>query len=150
GVEVFNNELSGHKSVSVSMVSYYLMDSKIDDRREPDYDPYITDISVHDNTFDEKKARFPDLSNELGRLLFIKFGLRSPELVYDGIVDEDRAASQMLYPEDLRLCIRNNGDVSFAYMDLNNGGAKAKPILEPSGFDCAKTALPATELTRNK
>ncbi|HAA12901.1 MAG TPA: hypothetical protein DCE41_14895 [Cytophagales bacterium] len=150
GVEVFNNELSNHKSVSLSMVSYYLMDDKIDDRREPDYDPYITDISVHDNIFNEKKARFPDLSNELGQLLFLKFKLRSPEIVYDGIVDGERATSPMLYPNDLRLCIRNNGDVRFAYMDLNNGGAKATPILEPEGFDCAKTALTATELTRNK
>ena len=146
--QVYGNSISGHRTAAVAMVSYYLMDEDIDDRKEPEYDPYVTNISIHSNTFDEARKSMPNIRKQLGLLLFLKFGRDVPEILYDGVVDEDREMQGYNYAGPAGICVRNNGPVRFAFLDLSHG-RKADPIMEPEGFDCDKAPLEAAELTLN-
>ena len=146
--QVFDNEISRHRTAPVSIVSFYLMDEDIDEHGEDSYDPYPTNISIHRNIYDEQARNFPDIGNKLGFLLFLKFGRNVPEIVYDGIVDEKRAGEAMNYPGELALCISEGEGPRWAFLNLGEG-TSAITYMSPDGFDCTKAPLAPAEVGSN-
>lgn len=115
-VEVFNNEIVENKTVGVGIVSYFITEWPIEDK---EYNPYPGGINIHDNKFVRRK-QMPTLKNKMGVLFWTKFGKSVPDILYDGIVNKaylDPAGN--LLPEH-RICIRNNGDATFANIDAAN------------------------------
>ncbi|MEM6763464.1 MAG: parallel beta-helix domain-containing protein [Bacteroidota bacterium] len=134
-VEVFKNDIIGHKTVGVSIISYFITEEEIKDEA---YYPYPSEIYVHDNRF-EKEKRLPSLSSRIGKLLFLKYGRKVPDILYDGIVDEERAG------EDYKvLCIRNNQNARFTNLDAANDFNNISYDLAP--YDCSTESLKAPEL----
>ncbi len=127
-VEVFNNRIRDHKTVNMAIVSYFVSRKPINDKT---YDPYPESIYVHDNTF---SGGGDSPSGLVVKLLALKMGKPFPDILYDGIVNKKKLTAEGAVPDELRLCIRNNGDADFANIDAWNDFANIQRDLSP--HDC--------------
>jgi len=112
-VEVFGNKIRDNGTANLGILSYLTTEKAYDD---PRYDPYCEAIHIHDNQFagggDQPRG-------QLGETLKHLTGGTFPDIVYDGIVDEQKLVDGQL-PTDLRIVIDNNGDADFVNLDLAN------------------------------
>ncbi len=138
-VEIFRNQVTNNRTVGVSIVSYFISENPILDSA---YYPYPTAIHIHDNQFSRKKQRATG-KGRMGKLYRFKlrFGKNVPDIVYDGILDAALVNSSGAYPDEKRICLRNNTGAGFANIDAANN---FKRISRDAGTcDCSLPALPA-------
>jgi parallel beta-helix repeat protein len=112
--EVFGNEIVGHKTTGLAVASYDLTLRKYDD---PNFNPNISAVYVHDNSFSDAIAD-ADGSKELGLLLKTMFPDTPMDIIYDGTIDPmavDEAGNIISGQE---ICFQNNGEVNFANVNL--------------------------------
>jgi hypothetical protein len=131
--------VTNNRTVGVSIVSYFISENPI---RDSAYYPYPTAIHIHDNQFTRKKQRATG-KGRMGKLYRFKlrFGKNVPDIVYDGILDSALVSASGSYPDDSRICIRNNAGASFANIDAANNFKRVSRDAGPC--DCALPALPA-------
>ncbi|MBN8681284.1 MAG: right-handed parallel beta-helix repeat-containing protein [Chitinophagales bacterium] len=110
GVEMYNNQILNNKTASIAIISYYVTENPIADSL---YNPYPSNISVHDNNFSTGK-RMPTWKNKMGFLFWLKFGRRVPHILYDGIQNPDYLDAQGKVKPEHRICIGQNTNGSFA------------------------------------
>lgn len=139
-VEVFDNKVEAHKTTPASIMSFYLTEKKWKDSL---YDPFCHSISFYNNVFNNK-PRIPALSNRIGKLIFLKFKRKRPDIMYDGLVDPDLANEDGMLPQDKRICIRNNGGATFANLDAQNDFKNISWDLNP--YNCEGKSVPAVNL----
>lgn len=140
-VEIFDNRIEDNRTSPTSVVSYYMTERPINDK---DYYPYPTGIYIHDNTY-KKERRAPTHKHKLGWLLTMKFKKDIPDIVYDGIIDPKTLDSDGNVLPEYQICIRNNGDATFANLDAEN---KFKNINQDiSVHDCEREGLKVPKLT---
>jgi parallel beta-helix repeat protein len=133
--DVYNNEISGHNSVSAAIISYLALNKPFKDTL---YDPYCGGITLHDN----KIARGTGTTDQtvlFGKMFAAMFGDKVPDVVYDGAVNPLYRNNDGSVKEEQRICIRNNGSISFSNMDLINKGKNKNDDLKK--FDCALPPL---------
>ena len=133
-VQFHNNIVEHHKTTNLSIVSYEIFAAEQDEQRETGiseqaqerglraiesdykedtyYNPYPGKVDVRDNSFSNKYS-LPTFSNDFGILWLVKNRGNIPDIAYDGIF----APGGSLQDEDHKLCIQNNGDTSFVYLD---------------------------------
>lgn len=149
-VDFFQNSIANHKTTNLAVVSYEifaadqdleasdLSDSSesqgirtinSDYKKDQNYNPYPGRIYVRDNSF-ENKHYLPTLSNDFGKLWLFKNGGSIPDIAYDGILPN---GAQLSDP-DFKICIRDNNEASFAYLDASNEFDGFSNDLSP--FDC--------------
>ncbi|MEM8900024.1 MAG: parallel beta-helix domain-containing protein [Bacteroidota bacterium] len=133
-VEVFENEIIDHKTVGVSVISYFMTEEEIKDE---EYYPYPSEIYIHSNRF-QKGKRTPALSSRIGKLLFLKYGRKVPDIIFDGILDDEQDPATKI------LCLRNNENARFTNLDAANDFKNITYDLAP--YDCSTAALKAPEL----
>lgn len=138
-VEVFNNRLRDNKTMHLVLASYYVTRKPMNDK---DYDPYPEGIYIHDNTF---VGGGDSPSGLLVKLLALKLGKPFPDILYDGIVNPKKLTAQGTLPDELKVCIRNNGDADFANADAWNDFANITRDLAP--HDCTLTGPEPVKLT---
>ncbi len=138
--DIFNNEISGHNSVSASVVSFMAMNKPFKDSI---YDPYCGGIYIHDNRVTRGTGGV-DQNVVFGKLFTAIYGTNVPDIVVDGAVNPAYKNNDGSIKEEQKICIRNNGNVTFSNMDLLNKG-KAKTD-NPAGFDCTLPALTEVKL----
>ena len=150
-VDFYQNTIENHKTSNLSVVSYVLLAADqdpeasnlsaaaeaqgirgIDSNYEQDqaYNAYPGKIYIHDNTFNNDKA-LPTLTNDFGKLWLFKNGASIPDIAYDGILPKGKN----LQDPELKICIQNNGDASFAYLDAEHDFEAFSNDLRP--FDCS-------------
>lgn len=150
-VDFYQNTIENHKTSNLSVVSYVLFAADqdpeasnlsaaaeaqgirgIDSNYEQDqaYNAYPGKIYIHDNTFNNDKA-LPTLTNDFGKLWLFKNGASIPDIAYDGILQKGKN----LQDPELKICIQNNGDASFAYLDAEHDFEAFSNDLKP--FDCS-------------
>lgn len=140
--EIYDNEISGHKTLSGGILSYLAFEKPYKDTL---YDPYCGGIYIHDNKI-EGGSGIPDLGTRFGRLLSLAYGGQIPDIVVDGFVNPAyKDASGKVKPEN-KICIRNNGNISLSNADMP-GNTKNRSS-DPKQFDCSiastlETAAPA-------
>lgn len=134
-VEIYENTVEHNKTFPCAIISWYMTQVKLKDTL---YNPYPTAIYIHDNTF-EKKKRFPTLKNDFGKLMFIKFGRKGPDIVYDGIINPDAKDGNGGIREEHRICIRNNSGATFANIDAENDFENISRDLAP--HDCERVII---------
>jgi parallel beta-helix repeat protein len=139
--DVFNNEISGHNSVSAAIVSYMTLNKPIKDSL---YDPFSGGIYFHDNKITRGNGTV-DQSVVFGQLFTALFGDRVPDVVTDGAVNPAYKNPDGTIKDDQKICIRNNGNITFSNMDLMNKGKFKSTDL--SKFDC--TLPPVNEVKLN-
>ena len=113
GVEIYDNQVVGHKTIGMAIASYYITEKPWND---DNYDPYTYDIYIHDNHFERKRA-VPDLSKDFGKLVNLLFPGKPQDILYDGILDDARPAG----PNPMNICIQQPEEgLRFANVDAAN------------------------------
>lgn len=138
--EVFNNEISGNNTVSAAVISYTTMQRPFKDTL---YDPYAGGISIYDNRITRGTGK-PDNSVLFGKMFSAIFGDKVPDIVFDGVIPDHYKNADGTVKEDQRLCIRNNGNVTFSNMDMANKGKNRSD--DASKYNCALPALNEVKL----
>ena len=141
-VEVFENEILNHGTNNVLIVSYLATGKDI---KDPNYYPYAEGIHIHHNKFSAGGDR-PD--NDGGKLMAAILGTPLPDIIWDGVVNEEKIVDGTL-PEELGISIHDNtkegGEVTFGNLGglpslVDPGNAKPTRDLEPH-----REALPSVE-----
>jgi len=133
-VEVFNNEIRDNNSANINIVSY-LSASSAEEIKNPNYNPYVSAIHVHDNTI-SGGGKEPDSRLPKWQALAQAAGKPLGDVIYDGIVEPS--------VKDAGVCLRNNGEISFLNFDGAGGFKKMSRDSKP--HDCSVPALAAISL----
>jgi parallel beta-helix repeat protein len=136
-VEVFKNTIKDNNTANVSVISYYTTGNPINDAS---YYPFPEAIYVHDNTI-SGGGTAP--SGEYADALAPVVGKPMPAILFDGIVNPQKLAGKRL-PDDLRICIQNNGDANFMNYDAGGHFKHISRDLKP--YNCSLTPLAAVNL----
>ncbi len=137
-VELHNNTISNHKSVGIAINTWLLTGLPFESK---DYDPYNSYVSVHDNTITGTQGP-PDMTTDMGKLFNAIFDGKSYDITVDGIYRPDQLNDD---GSPTGLCIRNNGEASFANLNAGMGATPAairqNVSHDLSMFDCENPAL---------
>lgn len=109
-VDVRDNYILDNKTASTAIISYHITEIPIKDK---EYNPYPSAVSIHDNVYSEGK-RMPTWKNKMGFLFWLKFGRKTPHILYDGIQNPDYLDANGNVKAAYRICIRDNQNGSFA------------------------------------
>lgn len=151
-VEIFNNRITDNRTAGVSVISYeFVMAAAAMDetnagdaqmaqneaayKADKSYDPFPSAIFIHSNRISDSYT-FPTFKSDIGLLLIREFGLSIPDILWDGIHNGDN-------PEGI-ICIKDNGEASFANMDAANDFANSNK--DASLFTCEGKQLPEVKL----
>ena len=116
-IEIFDNTIEGYKTLGLAVVSYVFTRRKW--KVDGKYSPYYNSLSIHDNTFNRKKA-IPDMSKEFGKLVNALFVGKPQDIIIDGIFDPEMEAKNGNLTGENRICIYNNGeDLRFANLNAS-------------------------------
>jgi parallel beta-helix repeat protein len=141
-VEIFENEILNHGTNNILIVSYFATGKDV---KDPNYYPYAEGIHIHHNKFSAGGDK-PD--NDGGKLMAAILGTPLPDIIWDGVVNEEKLVDGKL-PVELRISIHDNtkedGEVTFG----NLGGlpSLADPANATPTRDLAphREALPSVE-----
>lgn len=106
-VEIFDNDITGNNTTSVSIVSFLIAQKKFDPQ---EFDPIPTSISIHDNRISKGGSK---PGGVIATVLAPVFGKRFPDILFDGVVNP-----QELVDGKPNLSIRDNGSASYANFNL--------------------------------
>ena len=138
-VEIFNNRILRNKTYGVAIASYQVTGFPAE---APNWSPYTTDISLHDNEYDRGSwFSLPDLTRELGQLVSIYNAhgwLKTQDIIYDGIWDESLAPSIDSNP--MRICIQEPSikDLRFTRFYLMEGEENIDAFEDYAPFQSCK------------
>ncbi len=124
--EVFGNDIHDNNTVNVSIISYLSTGNPMNDAS---YDPYVSEVSVHDNKIGAGGANPAGVAAEL---IAPKFGKPLPGIMWDGIAKGNP-----------QICIQNNGDAKFLNYDA--GGEFKKMTTDLKSHACSLAALAQVE-----
>ena len=110
-VHIYENTIRNNKSVGTGIVSYFITEEPMTDKT---YNPYTSDIHVYNNNYD-RNVGLPTLNYEIGKLMAIKYGRTTPDIIYDGMQDPDVHSG---------LCLQNNIQADFTNLDIENNFEK--------------------------
>ncbi|MEZ4826928.1 MAG: parallel beta-helix domain-containing protein [Bacteroidia bacterium] len=139
-VEIFDNQIRSNRTAGTAIISYFMTQVPIKDKA---YYPYPTNVFIHNNTYFREKVS-PTLKNPIGRLLYLKFKKNVPDILFDGILDKETVNADGNFREEYRICIRDNGNATFATLDAENNFKNISTDLKP--YDCACKAIAAPSL----
>ena len=140
-VEVFDNEIADNDTANLSIISFRSTKRKIKDKN---FDPFCEGIHIHNNTF---SGGGTNPVGDLGNAIKAVFGNGGPDIVFDGAVDPKKLVDGVL-PDEFGLSIHDNGDASFANLDLAAMMAGQKPNVQTDISAHAKPlpALPKVQI----
>lgn len=132
-VEIFNNEILNHGTNNILIISYFAAGKDI---KDPNYYPYPEGIHIHDNKFSDGGDK-PD--NDGGQLMAAILGTPLPDIVWDGVVNEEKLVDGKI-PNEYGISIHDNtkeeGEVTFA----NLGGLSA--LQDPANAEPSRDLEP--------
>ena len=140
-LEVFENEVRGHNTLGLGILSWLFTQRPF---KSEEYDPYCSNVNVYKNIFADNNGE-ADQSTDLGKLLASLFKGKGNDIVIDGIFNPKHLDDKGQFLADKKICIRENGEVSFA--NLNAGkGAKPEEMAKNMDtkaelFDCELASL---------
>lgn len=144
-VEVFDNEISDNQTANLALISYLATGRPIKDK---EYDPFCEGLFVHGNRF---SGGGQNPKGSMAEVMGVILGKTFPDIVYDGIVNPQKAPGGKLPPE-LALVLRDNGDATFAdvrMMQQPQQGEKKEPVAperDPKKYAGDRPSLPPVKL----
>ena len=145
-VEVFDNDIKGHKTAALAIASYAVALKSITD---PKYYQWPQRVYVHDNRF-ANNGKAPDPSTPIGTVLLDEFPAPAvvPELLVDGA--KDPAATSEFPGNPLALCFQRNAsdrpDGAAAFVDLAFPDFGDKKSFDLAPYTCELPALSPVSL----
>lgn len=140
-VEIFDNDITGHKTGNIIIASVYSTDlSK--DGMSAEFDPYPESILIEGNRMTDG-GKNPD-GLEFQALKLAMFGPTGalPDILWDGYSDPAKMVDGAL-PDALRICVRNEGA---ELLNLDGPNGNKAPRLAAADHDCELERLPAVAL----
>ncbi|MCB0703924.1 MAG: right-handed parallel beta-helix repeat-containing protein [Saprospiraceae bacterium] len=145
-IEVYNNRISGHNTVSIALNSWQLTGRPFQSEA---YDPFCHGLDIHDNQITMGNGP-SDTTTEFGQLFSMIMQGQPAGIAYDGVVNPMHLDENGAMLEAHRICFRNNGDLPF--INLNAAAAMDENGLNPeklaqvistdiSAFDCQQEPL---------
>ena len=122
-VDLFENEIRDHHTVSTAVVSYYITELAFTDE---EYDPFASGVYIFNNQITRDEA-MPDSSITMGQLLGGLFGSDIPAFIHDGVINPAHLSDDGSIPIEKGICFAGHGD------------AVAANINAPSGFTDIRT-----------
>ena len=141
-VEVFKNTIKDNNTANVSVISYFTTGNPMNDAT---YYPFPEAIYVHDNTI-SGGGTAP--SGEYADALAPVVGKPMPAILFDGIVNPQKLAAGKRLPDDLRICIQNNGDANFMNYDAGGHFKHVSRDLKP--YNCSLDAALRRQSARGR
>ena len=121
-VEVFDNKIANNQTSNLMLISYQSTSRPIN---KPDWNPYAEGIHIHDNEFSGGGDNpTGPLIDELAQVI----GSQFPDILFDGLVNEEQRVDGVLPPE-YDVVIRNNGDADFINFDMASTLAGSIPVV---------------------
>jgi len=112
-VEIFDNDVAGHQTSNLLIVSFLITERKIGDKK---YDPFPEYVSVHNNRIAGGGLK---PSGQLGARLALVMGGAFPDILFDGLRNPEKLQDKNgSVPVPLR--IRDNGDATFANINIGD------------------------------
>jgi parallel beta-helix repeat protein len=115
-VEVYQNRIIDNQSTGTGIISYLTTQRPI---KDPLYDPFSSDISIHDNIY-ERKSGQPVGNDPIGKIVAQKFGNDIPHILYDGIKNPKLVDAAGNWAPGQCISIVNNKNQSIANLDVAN------------------------------
>ena len=112
-VEVFDNDIHNNQTSNIVLVSFLITERKVNDKK---YDPFPEGISIHNNRM---TGGGTNPLGQIGTLLAPVLGGKFPDIFFDGLVDSSKLKDGRL-PAELQLSIHDNGNATFANVDIGN------------------------------
>lgn len=134
-VAIYENDIEDNRTMGAGIVSYASSGKTWDDTT---FNPYSKAVYIHDNNFD-RGFGLADMSNDLGKLVSVYFGFNVPDIIYDGTIDPDVLDANGNVLEEKRICIRNNGNATFANVDFPNQFQNIDEDI--TKYDCSHPAI---------
>lgn len=138
-VEVFKNVIQDNNTTNINIVRFSGKDDK-----EPDlskYNPYTASVYIHDNYMSGGGSQ-PDMRLPKIAALAKATGGKFTDILYDGVIEPKDGKPGS--PADAKICIENNGAITFLNYDAGNGFKKI--INDVNAYKCSLPALAAINL----
>ena len=113
-IEAYNNRIIDNQTIGTAIVNLDQMKPNTDTL----FDIYPSSIYLHDNYY-ERSNTAPDTSRSFGKALYAQFGDRPPMIIYDGVLNPELAVDGA-YPDEHKICITNNENITFFNMSLQS------------------------------
>lgn len=117
-IEVRNNTIKNHKTSGIAITSWLFTGTPF---KSKDYDPYCTNINIHDNVITGTKGP-ADTTSDYGKLLTGVFQGQAFDIVIDGIFKPSTLDEN---GNPTGICFKNNGDISFVNLNAGKGATPA-------------------------
>ena len=133
-VEVFKNTMKDNNTTNINIVRFSGKDEK-----EPDmtkYNPYTAGVYVHDNQMSGGGAK-PDVRLPKIAALAKATGGKFTDILYDGVIEPK--AGKPGTAADAKICLENNGAITFLNYDAGNGFKKMGK--DVNAYKCSLPAL---------
>jgi len=140
-VEVFGNQIINNNVMGLGIISMETLDF-IETFEVPDYgdyDPYVYNIHIHDNTF-QRTTEYPANPNDIGQMLTNEFpdgDMR--DILYDGVI-----AASLEGDTTEGICIHDNGDATF--VDIDAFGLFYSKRFDMTPHDCVQSSIAKAEI----
>lgn len=114
-VEIFNNEIKDNNTANLHILGY--LSAISEPIRDARYDPFVANVYVHNNEI-SGGGKNPD-TRLAGVVALVKaVGKPMPDILYDGVIEPKDGKPGAL--ADAKICLENNGAVTFANFDAAN------------------------------
>lgn len=142
--EIHGNTIKNHKSVGLSIISWYLVLRDDEGKMDPDYDWFPERNNIHDNTLSDNGK---DLQGTSALIAGQSMESTLPDLIWDGIIDTDKLDGETIDngvpPMSLRNCFKGNGSATFINLDTEHMGKDKSTDVKP--YECTRDALKKLE-----
>ncbi len=142
-VEIYKNEIRDNNSAGINVVSY-LSASSAAEIKNPNYNPFVASINIHDNQI-SGSGKEPDSRLPKWEALAKAAGKPLADVIYDGIVEP--AGGKPAKVEDAKICLENNGEITFLNFDGAGGFKKISRDMKP--HKCTLPALAEIKLPQS-
>lgn len=115
-VEIYQNRIINNQSTGTGIISYLTTQRPI---KDASYDPFSSDISIHDNVY-ERKPGLPVGNDPIGKRVAQKFGNDIPHILYDGIKNPKLLDTAGNWVAGQCISIINNKNQTIANLDVAN------------------------------
>lgn len=135
-VEIFNNQIFGNSTAGIAILSYVITGLGFDPNT---FDAYPERIYIHGNALADNGD---DPQGTIGQALALQFALPPnsfiPDIMWDRIIDPDLVIGpDGLLPEELRICVQNNGAATFGTLGVPPSGDR----FDLAPYDCSHTPV---------
>ncbi len=132
GVEIFDNEIYGNLTAGIAIFSYEISLLPYPE----DFDAFPERIEVYGNHLDDNGLVPQGL---IGQVIAFQFGAGQPipDIIYDRNMNPDLVQPDGELPDDLKICIGDNGEATFGTLAVPPSGDR----FDTSLYDCDHPAL---------